>query len=115
MFVGFKENLKIELSYKDMTVKELAFASGVNKRTIDQYLSAAAKMPSAENAVKIAAVLGVSVEYLVTGKNPAPQTQATDMDSDHACFYKKYHSLIQKAESLSQAQLQAIEQLIALI
>ena len=57
----------------------------------------------------------MSVEYLVTGKNPAPQTQATDMDSDHARSYKKYHSLIQKAESLSQAQLQAIERLIALI
>ena len=34
--------MKIELSYKDMTVKELAFTSGVNKRTIDQYLSSAA-------------------------------------------------------------------------
>ena len=87
--MGFKENLKIELNYKDMTVKELAFASGVNKRTIDQYLSAAAKIPSAENAVKIAAVLGVSVEYLVTGKNPAQQTQTTDEDSDQARLYKK--------------------------
>ena len=67
--MGFKENLKIELDYKGMKVKELAFISGVNKRTLDQYLSSAAKMPSAENAVKIANALGVSVEYLVTGKD----------------------------------------------
>ena len=113
--MGFKENLKIELNYKDMTVKELAFASGVNKRTIDQYLSAAAKIPSAENAVKIAAVLGVSVEYLVTGKNPAQQTQITEEDSDQARLYKKYRSLIQKAERLSKPQIQALERFLELM
>lgn len=113
--MGFKENLKIELNYKDMTVKELAFASGVNKRTIDQYLSSAAKMPSAENAVKIAAALGVSVEYLVTGKNPTTQTQNLQEEVDQARCYKKYCSLIQKAERLTQPQLQAIEQIINLM
>ena len=113
--MSFKENLKIELSYKDMTMKELAFASGVNKRTIDQYLSSAAKMPSGENAVKIATVLGVSVEYLVTGKNPAPQTQATDTNPDQARLYKKYRSLIHKAERLTLPQIHALEQLIALM
>ena len=113
--MGFKENLKIELSYKDMTVKELAFASGVNKRTIDQYLSSAAKMPSAENAVKIAGVLGVSVEYLVTGKAPAPQTQNTEEESDQARLYRKYHTLVQKTERLSPLQIQAVEHLIELM
>ena len=113
--MSFKENLKIELSYKDMTVKELAFASGVNKRTIDQYLSSAAKMPSAENAVKIATVLGVSVEYLVTGKNSAQQTQANDKNPDQARLYKKYRSLIQKAERLSKPQIQALERFLELM
>lgn len=104
--MSFKENLKIELSYKDMTVKELAFASGVNKRTIDQYLS---------SAVKIATVLGVSVEYLVTGKNSAQQTQATDKNPDQARLYKKYRSLIQKAERLSKPQIQALEHFLELM
>lgn len=113
--MGFKENLKIELNYKDMTVKELAFASGVNKRTIDQYLSSAAKMPSAENAVKIAAALGVSVEYLVTGKISATQTQNSQDEAEQVRRYKKYHALIQKAERLAPPQLQAIEQLIELM
>lgn len=113
--MGFKENLKIELNYKGMTVKELAFASGVNKRTIDQYLSAAAKMPSAENAVKIATALGVSVEYLVTGKNSAAQTQTSQDELNQARRYKKFHALIQKAERLTPPQLQAIEQLINLM
>lgn len=101
--MSFKENLKIELSYKDMTVKELAFASGVNKRTIDQYLSSAAKMPSAENAVKIATVLGVSVEYLVTGKNSAQQTQATDKNPDQARLYKKIPLADSESGAIKQA------------
>jgi transcriptional regulator with XRE-family HTH domain len=65
--MGFKENLKSELIYKGMLVKELAASAGISKHTIDNYLSVNSYTPSAENAVKIARVLGVSVEYLVTG------------------------------------------------
>jgi transcriptional regulator with XRE-family HTH domain len=65
--MGFRENLKAELNYKNMLVKELSFLSGVNKRTIDNYLRENGSIPSAEAAVHIARALGVSVEYLVTG------------------------------------------------
>ena len=63
--MSFKENLKLELEFKDIKVKELAATCGISRRTIDQYLASNAKMPSAENAVKIAQALNVSVEYLV--------------------------------------------------
>jgi transcriptional regulator with XRE-family HTH domain len=65
--MGFKENLKLQLEYSGMLVKELAARSGVKKKTIDSYLSAQSYIPSAESAVRIAKALGVSVEYLVTG------------------------------------------------
>ena len=65
--MGFRENLKAELSYSGMLVKELAGQAGLKKHTIDNYLSVRGRMPSAEAAVRIARVLGVSVEYLVTG------------------------------------------------
>jgi len=65
--VGFKENLKRELGYSGVLVKELASLSGVNKRTIDNYLNTHNSMPSADAAVRIAGVLGVTVEYLITG------------------------------------------------
>jgi transcriptional regulator with XRE-family HTH domain len=65
--MGFKENLKNELFYNSVLVKELSAASGVPKRTIDKYLTEQSSMPSAENAVKIALALGVTVEYLVMG------------------------------------------------
>ena len=66
--MGFKENLKSELIYSGMLVKELSAQSGVNKASLDNYLNKRGQMPSVEAAVKIAQVLGVSVEYLVTGK-----------------------------------------------
>jgi transcriptional regulator with XRE-family HTH domain len=66
--MGFKENLKSELIYKDMLVKELAARSNINKRTIDNYLRENASIPSADVAVAIAQALGVTVEYLVTGE-----------------------------------------------
>jgi transcriptional regulator with XRE-family HTH domain len=69
--MGFRENLKQELSYHDMVVKELASLSGVHKRALDTYLREKASMPPADVAVSIARVLGVTVEYLVSGEEPA--------------------------------------------
>ena len=66
--MGFKENLREQLNYSGMYVKELAARSGVKKQTIDSYLNTHSCMPSADAAVAIAKVLGISVEYLVTGK-----------------------------------------------
>jgi len=66
--MGFRENLKAQLVYSDIRVKELAKLSGIKKSTIDSYLREDSYTPSVENAVSIARALGVSVEYLVTGK-----------------------------------------------
>ncbi len=63
----FRENLREELNYQDMTVKELSAATNVPKPTLDCYLSARQVIPPADIAVKIAKALNVSVEYLVTG------------------------------------------------
>jgi transcriptional regulator with XRE-family HTH domain len=65
--MGFRENLKAELTYSGMLVKELAVQTGLKKHTIDNYLSVRGRMPAADVAVRIAYALGVSVEYLVTG------------------------------------------------
>jgi transcriptional regulator with XRE-family HTH domain len=70
--MGFKENLKSELTYSGMLVKELAVKSGVNKFSLDNYLNKRGQVPSVEAGVKIARALGVSVEYLVTGKESGP-------------------------------------------
>ena len=67
--MSFKENMKSEITFQDMRVKELAEKTGINKRTLDHYLTENGSEPTAANAVLIAKALGVSVEYLVTGKD----------------------------------------------
>ena len=70
--MGFKENLKSELIYKDMLVKELAEKTGISRHTLDNYLNIREHLPTIDVAVKIAQALGVSVEYLATGKESPP-------------------------------------------
>ena len=72
--MGFRENLKSELTFIGMPVKELAAKSGVNRHSIDHYLSSKSKNPSIETGVKLAQALGVSVEYLVTGEDNSNST-----------------------------------------
>ena len=69
--MGFKENLKTELTYKNMLVKELAAKTGISRHTIDNYLNVREHIPTIDVAVKIAQALGVSVEYLATGRETA--------------------------------------------
>jgi transcriptional regulator with XRE-family HTH domain len=65
---NFRKNLRDELAYQDLTVKELAAKSGVPKGALDCYVGKQASVPPATTAVKIARALGVSVEYLVSGQ-----------------------------------------------
>jgi transcriptional regulator with XRE-family HTH domain len=64
--MSFNQNLKAQLVISEMQVKELALQTGIKKHTIDGYLRTDGCMPSAANAVKIANVLGVTVEDLLT-------------------------------------------------
>ena len=66
---SFKKNLRDELNYQDLTVKELSAKIDIPKPTLDCYLGSRQTMPPADIAVKIAKALNVSVEYLVTGKD----------------------------------------------
>jgi len=64
----FSKRLRSEIEYLGLNQKEFAAKAGIKKRALDAYLRAQQSMPPADAAVKIAAALGLSVEYLVTGK-----------------------------------------------
>lgn len=66
---SFKERLREEIEYKGLLVKEVAAECGISNSTFLSYIDARGVLPNVETAVKIASVLGVSVEYLVTGKD----------------------------------------------
>jgi len=93
--MGFKENLKSQLEYSGMLVKELAASSGVKKKTIDSYLGAPNCKPSVETAVSIAKALGVTVEYLVTG------TDAISKDRPLSSLHSDVQEIVLVAERLN--------------
>ena len=103
--MGFKENLKSELAYQDMLVKELAARSGISKHTLDNYLSVRGYMPSTNAAVKIARALGVSVEYLVTGEENRP---------DKASLGPEIRSLVQNFKLLNEDDRKMITSIMQL-
>lgn len=87
------------MNYQDIKIKELAFKTGINRRTIDNYLRSNESQPTAENAVKIAKALGVTVEYLVTGETPSKsEIETAPQINEKLC--KRYYALIQKLDTL---------------
>ncbi|MCL2265004.1 MAG: helix-turn-helix domain-containing protein [Treponema sp.] len=80
--MGFRENLKSQLDFSGMLVKELAARSGIKKGTIDSYLGNTGYTPSVETAVSIAKALGVSVEYLVTGSDAVKDIPISSLPTD---------------------------------
>ena len=66
--MAFKDNLKSELKYQEISIKELAYRTDISKSTLSSILYNDT-MPLADKAVRIAKALGVTVEYLVTGED----------------------------------------------
>jgi transcriptional regulator with XRE-family HTH domain len=104
--MAFRENLKAELVYQGMIVKELAKRTEISKHTLDNYLNVNNYMPSAENAVKIARALGVSVEYLVLGTKNYPDEQAQPECKS------QFHTLIAEIERLDPKKLHIVSNLV---
>ena len=82
------------MAYKNILVKELAVLSGVNRRTIDNYLRENGSVPSVDAAVRIAEALGVTVEYLITGQERQQQERANPpLSPDPRIILKDLESL----------------------
>lgn len=65
----FWNNVKALLKNKKITQKQLSVLLDLPERTVETWISRNS-IPDAETAVKIAAALETSVEYLVTGTEP---------------------------------------------
>ena len=104
--MGFKENLKFELSRRGMLVKELAQKSGINQGSLSNYLRESASIPSTDVAVKIAKALGVTVEYLVTDE---PASTMVKNSQSHSL---ETRLLADKIERLSEKEKKIIKVLV---
>lgn len=90
--MGFAENVKFEMDFQDIQMKELSIKTGISKNTLDKYLFGKKVQPGVENAVKIAIALGVSVEYLVFGDFKSGE-KSTFVNSDYSVYIDKYKRL----------------------
>jgi len=86
--MGFRDNLREAIDFSGLEQKELAHKANISLRNIENYLRENASIPSADKAVQIAQILGVSVEYLVTGidapgKSSVPFAYGIDDEMQH--------------------------------
>lgn len=106
----FAQRLRSEIEYRGLSQKEVAMQAGIKKRALDMYVGSQASMPPADVAVKLAQVLDVSVEYLVTGNEPKENKRTESI------AIRKAKNILPELEKLSFANIAEIEPyLIALI
>lgn len=108
--MSFRENLKDELKFQDIRIKELSEKTGISIGTLNHYLAEKSTEPTVENALKIANALNVTVEYLVTGKYVSSKQKKDFEINMH--IYKKYFNLLLKMDNLQPESLKALEILI---
>jgi len=97
--MSFRENLREALDYNGLEQKELAYEANVSLRNIENYLREDASIPMADKAVRIAKALGVTVEYLVTGKN-APAEANTFIDPEVRKFLRVIKKLPKNKQTI---------------
>lgn len=107
---NFWERVVEELDYLGMNRTYLATVCNFSLTNIGQGIKLGST-PSAETAVKIAKVLGVSVEYLVTGnENPKSLTER-EIEQNQLRLYRKYHHLIEKCEKIEVHKVRLLEKI----
>lgn len=93
MSANFWEIVIDELEYQGQTRKWLASKVNMDVSTIAMGLKRGS-LPQVDIALRIASALNVPIEYLVTGKSPAPKSEQKLED------LRKYHKYAKTIESL---------------
>ena len=104
----FWKRVDDEIEYKGINRAYLARKCNFSVTNIGQGIKLGST-PSADTAVKIAQVLGVSVEYLVNGTNKSTEKNQENEELQLK-LYRKYHDLIAKCEKLPAEQVQLLSQ-----
>ncbi len=105
----FRDNLKEQIEYKGMIIKEVAAKAGISKRTLDTYVDSRAVIPNAEIAVKLAKALDTSVEFLVEGREP---NGAMDVPEKKEMNLDKYKKILSDLDTIPDDFLPVVEAMI---
>ena len=106
--MGFWNNVLIELDYLGITNKSLAEKCGFDASNIGRGIKLGSA-PSVETAVKIAKVLNVSVEYLVTGSD---SNFTIGQNKEDIQLLHKYSNILKDLDSLPEQAKKPIINLI---
>ena len=96
----FWKRVEEELDYLGKNKTYLARKCGFSLTNIGKGIKLGS-IPSADTAVKIAAVLGVSVEYLVNGTDSPNSSKNHEEEQNQLRLYRKHSEIIKKCEELS--------------
>ena len=112
--MNFWERVDDLLDRKDINKKTLAIEAKFNPSNITKGISKN-NIPSAETAVRIAKVLGVTVEYLVNGTDSATSKAAQAHLQKEMEMFRKYRKTIEKLDALPQGAKAPIIEMIGKI
>ena len=96
----FWKRVDEELDYKGMNRKTLSREVGFSVGNVGKGIQLGSS-PSADTAVKIAEVLGVSVEYLVNGISTKNSTKNHEEEQNQLRLYRKHSEIIKKCEEIT--------------
>ncbi len=108
--MAFWDNVAVELDFLGMTNKALAEQAGIAASNIGKGIQNGSS-PSADTAVKIARILGVSVEYLVSGADSAQNPESQQFSALRN--YHKYAKTLQDLDALPDYEREPIMALIS--
>ena len=106
--MNFWERVNDLLEKNDINKKTLAACAGFDASNITKGIKNN-NIPSAETAVKIAEKLGVSVEYLVTGKDSVHNSANVGKGM---YLYQKYQNVIDTLEHLSSSKQKNVMRIV---
>ncbi len=117
--MSFWETVEEVREYRDISRKELAYKADFSLNSISTGI-ARNSVPSADVACRIAKVLGVSVEFLVTGKSGKKEKRADEqierkLEGKREAFFKymdKHSKMMEEFSSLDEPLQKAIRELI---
>ena len=105
--MGFWKNVEDELVYRNISRKELASAANFSVNTISTGLKRNG-MPEADLALRIARVLNVPLESLLETADSSVSAKALEDIQKQNTLINRYISLIEKLDTLSLDERNAV-------